>query len=123
MQIFRKIKEVVLAVCMICILGLTYNAFANSHVHILSNGFVINHAHPFSDTADTNSPDPVNNHSDSEYIFLDQINLQYIMPILFILAFIFISVSKKTTLIVHEEQLVPLTVPIQIKGRAPPFKF
>jgi hypothetical protein len=62
---------------------LFYNNAANWHFHKLSNGIVIEHAHPYSKLpSPENSPFEKHQHSDSQYLLLDLIYNSWLIIVL-----------------------------------------
>ncbi len=56
------------------VLWLFFNASVNRHIHILSDGYVISHAHPFKKSpSDSESPNS-HNHSQTELMLLSLIS-------------------------------------------------
>ncbi|MDR4988290.1 MAG: hypothetical protein RG741_05565 [Bacteroidales bacterium] len=47
-----------------------YNQSANWHYHITENGFIVEHAHPFTNNTLPGTPFQDHEHSDAEYLFL-----------------------------------------------------
>ncbi len=86
------------------------------HVHILADGTLVTHAHPYSKSSDS-SPAKQHHHTNAEMLVLD--NLEILFPLLF-LSFTLIVFAKSEKLLLqstvfHENQLSynPL-------GRGPP---
>ncbi len=52
------------------VMFLYYNQSANRHYHITEKGFVVEHAHPFSNSLIPETPFQDHEHSDAEYLFL-----------------------------------------------------
>lgn len=83
----RKISAGIIPIMMVILLFSTINTTLNKHYHRLSSGVILTHAHPFS-KGNTGSPFREHNHSQAEYILLEQISLN----IFWICLFIFLSV-------------------------------
>ena len=73
MVVLRKIKKYLIALLIPAILFLFFNNISNKHYHILSDGTVIQHAHPFKNS-NSNSPFQNHKHSKTEFAFLTAIN-------------------------------------------------
>lgn len=69
---FRKPSHNLILILLFAVLWLFFNATVNRHVHILSDGFVISHAHPFveKEAAPGQSPDTTHKHSEKELMLL-----------------------------------------------------
>jgi len=79
MKQLRSIKELFVLVCLGITLALTYNNFAYTHVHQLSNGIYVNHAHPSLINTDDASAPVEHKHNGCEYFVLDQLNLNNVL--------------------------------------------
>ncbi|MFO7617442.1 MAG: hypothetical protein R6V75_09340 [Bacteroidales bacterium] len=51
-----------------------YNSAANWHFHLLKNGTLIEHSHPYSKPSGPNQPFSNHNHSASDLLYLDMIS-------------------------------------------------
>lgn len=71
------------------VLGLFYNQAANWHFHLLENGTMIEHAHPFNDTKRPETPFQDHTHTDLEYIFLAQL-FNLLVSLVFVLCLLLI---------------------------------
>ncbi|MCT4639866.1 MAG: hypothetical protein N4A72_19360 [Bacteroidales bacterium] len=77
MNLLRKINRVLLPLVMIATLLLVFNATVNTHTHILEDGTIIVHAHPFktmgqADASESNSAD--HTHSKKEFDIISVIS-------------------------------------------------
>ncbi|HSV76740.1 MAG TPA: hypothetical protein VLH37_06885 [Bacteroidales bacterium] len=68
----RKLLRISIFLIILLVLGLFYNQAANWHFHLLGNGTIIEHAHPFNDENRSESPFPNHTHTAMEYNFLAQ---------------------------------------------------
>lgn len=68
----RKPSRSLILIVLIAVLWLFYNAAVNRHVHILSDGYVISHAHPFADkeAVPGQSGETGHRHSEQELMLL-----------------------------------------------------
>ena len=86
------------------------------HSHMLNNGTVVSHAHPFQKASDT-EPIKKHQHSDSGYVLLNQLN------ILFVVAFVVAVLALMSKVFIHVEDGVQQYFSGYIShklGRAPP---
>jgi len=80
------------------VMGLFYNQAANWHLHKLDNGIVIEHAHPFERSCNTNAPFQNHQHSSQDFIFLGMIsNALTLLHIAFVVAAALLIVGEKVT--------------------------
>lgn len=90
-------KKLILIILLPAISWLFFNSVYYRHLHKISSGIVISHAHPFSNTDCANSPFSGHNHSENEYILYDVLS-NSIIPILvglFFGALLFLTVTDK----------------------------
>ncbi len=66
----NKWHKLIALIVVPAIMFLYYNKSANWHYHITENGFVVEHAHPFSNSMIPETPFQDHEHSDAEYLFL-----------------------------------------------------
>ena len=74
MQTIRRIKKIVLLITLPLVMWLFFNQVAFWHYHILENGVVVEHAHPFKNSTLPGTPYQKHQHSDFEYSLLAQIS-------------------------------------------------
>lgn len=74
MQAIRKTKKLILLFTLPLVMWLFFNQVAFWHFHILENGVIIEHAHPFQNNTQTGTPYQKHHHSDFEYTLLAQIS-------------------------------------------------
>lgn len=86
------------------------------HVHKLNNGTIVEHAHPYEKSKDSN-PFKSHHHSNAEYLFFQ--NLEILFPIVFLTLALFAFVEKRNLLIklIKEHRSICINL---YKGRAPP---
>ena len=70
----RKIAKYILALLSTAIIMLFFNAVNNKHIHILANGQIIEHAHPYKTEKNTHSPFKGHKHSRNLLIFINIIS-------------------------------------------------
>lgn len=103
------------------VLALYYNQVANWHLHLLNNGFVVEHAHPYRQDKVPDTPYQQHQHTGFEYQILAQVSF---LPSLLMVAAGFIALAPARTL-----SLTILPSPVYIEQyrnagsqfRAPPF--
>ena len=101
-RIIKKIIKKIIAIALIIIiLAITLNNAFFIHSHILPNGEVIQHAHPYNKSENPESPYKTHHHSSFEFILLN--NLFSFLWLIIIAVFIdfnkdvhFFSISKLT---------------------------
>ncbi len=102
---------------MILIIGvMLINKAAYTHVHILPDGSLVSHAHPFSNSAEKNK-NTSHQHSSLELYLLDILEVLILCAIA---AFI-LKPSTSTSIVrkANSDRLLPVLVPVH-PGRAPP---
>jgi len=67
----------------IILLGI-FNSVVNIHTHVLADGQIIVHSHPFNKDIPQNTPAQKHKHSKSEYTFLTFTNLSALLLLLFL---------------------------------------
>ena len=118
-MLFRKFSKIIILLVSPAIMLLFFNATSNKHKHILANGRVIEHAHPFKSD---NSPTPFQNHKHSPFeltllSFLS--NAIGLVPFLLAIAFINFQLRKKRSG-VYVKSFVTNALVGNYSGRAPP---
>lgn len=117
----RSIAKVGLVVLIPVLLMLFYNQLANWHYHVLTNGMVVKHAHPYDKPDQTENPANNHKHSDSEFFFFYQFSdLASLLTFLLFAMLIFTARSHKSLYdyynsCLHQQQLRNLRL-----LRAPP---
>lgn len=91
MKVFRKIQKYVSVALLFALILLMYNNFANQHRHLLSNGQIVVHAHPFSKKND-NLPEKKHTHNSNELFVISQIN--NLFSFILLVAFVFKFITK-----------------------------
>ena len=93
------------------VLLLFHNQAANWHYHITSQGIIIEHAHPFTNSMIPDTPFQDHQHSDFEYLVLAQMMLAtaLIALVLVLLGLLFNNQQRKT----------PLPLPVCLTGPDP----
>jgi type III secretory pathway component EscU len=86
------------------------------HSHVLSNGQVISHAHPYDKNDDT-KPFKSHHHTKSEILFLE--NVKILFPVIFLLLTVFIFLQKAKHFIYPSFNIYPAIILIKT-GRSPP---
>jgi len=74
MGAFRNTRNLVLILLIPALFLLYYNSAANWHFHLLKNGTLIEHSHPYSKATSPGSPFASHNHSASDLLYLDMIS-------------------------------------------------
>ncbi len=102
------------------VLFLFYNQKTNTHYHILDNGQVIEHSHPYKNSATPGSPYQEHEHSSSELIFLSL--LSEITGAFILLAILISALNKKLVFYISQVQdiYVKSVYLLTDKKRGPP---
>ncbi|MEN8121697.1 MAG: hypothetical protein ABFS35_15200 [Bacteroidota bacterium] len=120
MSQIRKIAKIITLLMIPVIMVLFFNGSNNRHTHILPNGQLINHAHPFK-TDNSSTPFQNHKHTPFELIFLNFLSDIFgLIPFLLVLSTAFFFLSKKvctpcTRIFIKEAWLE------NYSGRAPPY--
>lgn len=79
------------------VMGLFFNQAANWHLHKLDNGMVVEHAHPFERSGNTNVPFQSHQHTSQDFIFLGMIsNALTLLLVAFVVAAALLIVVVKS---------------------------
>lgn len=120
------LKKTTLLILLPAISWLFFNSVYYRHLHQSSTGFVISHAHPFSNSADdtANSPFASHQHNESEFVLYDVIS-NSISPTL---VAVFISLLAFDNLLIEyeiltEKKLQKQELYLLQKYRGPPNNF
>lgn len=89
MDWLRRIARVGLIVLLPVLLMLFHNQLANWHYHVLQNGMVVKHAHPYNKPENAGSPIGNHKHSDSEFLHFGQFTDIASLTSFFILTLLF----------------------------------
>lgn len=98
------------------IVAVTINKVTYSHVHILEDGRLISHAHPY-DKSENSQPGKSHHHSSVEFIFLQNLEILFFIALL---AFLFFQVSKQAERIIFPESAHFQGILSKPAARAPP---
>jgi len=86
----RNLYKIILLLTLPLVMWLFFNQVANWHLHVLDNGIVVEHAHPFKNNSLLGTPYQNHHHTDLEYSILSQIsNITTIILVLIALGFIY----------------------------------
>lgn len=111
-----RLKPALSIMLIAVITALMINRIVYTHIHVLSNGSLVSHAHPFSKNAE-GTPDSSHRHTNIEFFLLDQLDIL----MLFVSASIVLKQFSQSSLQNEPAQgpLLTAFVPIS-QGRAPP---
>jgi hypothetical protein len=70
----RKLKQIFVLITLPLVMFLFFNQVAFWHFHVLDNGIVVEHAHPFKNNPKPGTPFQNHHHTDFEYSVLAQIS-------------------------------------------------
>jgi hypothetical protein len=78
---------------------LFHNRVSNWHYHVLYNGIVVEHSHPFSDSKKDGSPFQNHQHSDSEFLMLAELSnaLTLLVVALMVAGLLLEKTTRQTT--------------------------
>ena len=113
---YRVAKSIITNLLLLAFLFQVYNRVIYTHTHILPNGLIINHAHPYNKT---NYPGPVTSHSHTR----EQILMFSLVELLFIFIATIQCLSAKEYILIKSKSI---SVPAQtnyyhLKNKSPPF--
>lgn len=120
MRFLRFFSKFFLLVSLPVIMMLFYNQSVNWHYHLLKDGSVIKHAHPYSNEAQGTAPFQKHQHTDTEFIFFAQFSQISLILVAALLTFGLVYLQLKTKIRLSEiEFLRPRFLESQ-SLRAPP---
>ena len=96
----KKWHKIFVTIALPAVMLLYFNLSANWHYHITEDGFIVQHAHPFSNSMIPGTPFQDHEHSDAEYLFLAEMmhSLGLVFVILLLLGLILHTKRTKTLL-------------------------
>lgn len=119
MKTFRKYNKLFISLALLLILWINYNTFYNAHYHVIDDGRIISHAHPFQrNTNNQNIPD--HRHTRNELFVLYQIYRILFLILVFLFLLTFMIHFCKCFFIYTSAALNSIIINI-ISIRAPPF--
>jgi len=90
----RKLKQLFVLLTLPLVMFLFFNQVAFWHYHILENGMVVEHSHPFKNNPKPGTPFQKHHHTDFEFTVLAQIShLAGILVVFLVLGLIINSVA------------------------------
>jgi len=91
----RKLRKILVLSTLPLVMWLFFNQVAFWHYHILDNGMVVQHAHPFKNNPIHGTPYQNHQHSDFEYTILAQIsNIVSLLVFLMVAGLIIDRIAK-----------------------------
>jgi len=120
MTVFRKIQKYASILLLFVLLTVMYNNIVNVHCHLLPNGQVIVHAHPFS-KSESKEPQKQHTHTANQLFVIAQINNLFlnILIVSFLILCIRKNLIKKIVQFQFEQTFSFPKTDYQL--RAPPF--
>ncbi|MDP2236065.1 MAG: hypothetical protein Q8J88_06500 [Bacteroidales bacterium] len=91
MKFLRAFGKLFLILSLPVLMLLIYNQTVNWHFHLLKDGTIVKHAHPYSNETQGTTPFQKHQHADSEFLFYAQIAQILILLIVLLLAAAMIS--------------------------------
>ncbi len=79
----RKIRQILAVFLLPLVMWLFFNQIAYRHYHLLDNGIVVEHAHPFKNNMQKDTPYQKHTHTDAEFFFLAQISASTFLLVFF----------------------------------------
>ena len=119
MQTIRRIKKIVLLITLPLVMWLFFNQVAFWHYHILENGVVVEHAHPFKNNTLPGTPYQQHQHSDFEYSLLAQISSSIGLLVFLLVLGLFINNNPVRLSIQPIARLIPVYFSVN-RLRGPP---
>jgi len=122
MMSFRKVSRIIILFIIPAVLLLFFNASDNKHKHLLANGQIIEHAHPFKSD---NSSTPFQNHKHTPFdlVFLSFLsNSIGLIPILLVFSALFFQLNNEK-IIFYAKRFVQKHYIEKYIGRAPPLSY
>lgn len=116
----NQVQKIILLITLPVVLLLFFNQIAFQHYHILENGLIIEHSHPFNNNPVKGTPYQSHNHTDFEYTVLAQIS--QITGFLLLLFFFerFLRVMQKSGVTAYKSRLISLSPLATDPLRGPP---
>jgi len=115
----RKYCTVAVFIFLMLFGAMWYNNVFYQHFHVLSSGSIIGHAHPFSDSGDSNSPVKNHRHTSFELFSIETLQILYFSSLLLFAAFLSLEVFERIT---EKHSSYPVYYSCKLKSRAPPFQ-
>lgn len=119
MLFFRKIQKYLSTVLLFTLLIVMYNNITNQHRHLLPNGQMVVHAHPFSKN-ENNESQKQHTHNTNQLLFISLINNLFTFLLIVSFVFNFIQKVTKKQFILFNENSTFLLPNIHYQLRAPP---
>jgi hypothetical protein len=118
----KKLKKIIATVCCLFFVFSLFILFSNLHFHVINNGFLIFHSHPYDKSHHNNSPVKSHYHSDLEFFIYhsvatnDGLVLSIFIFLIFSVLIKYLFISTDTIIQNNRIFLLPIL-------RAPPLKF
>ena len=116
----RKLLKSLFVLVLLGILGYALsNQITNSHAHMLADGTIIQHAHPYQKSDDA-TPFKKHHHKSWEYVLIDQVNTNLLV---FLAAILLLSAwwqLKEKSFVVERLHISPFHHSSRIYLRGPP---
>jgi hypothetical protein len=93
MEWMRSKKKLLIMLCLSLLIWLNHNQMTNWHFHIMSNGTVVMHAHPYKSNTIPETPFQQHHHNNVEFLILSLI-FNTIPLLVALLVFSFLSKFK-----------------------------
>ncbi len=113
-------NKILVTIALPALMFLYFNQSANWHYHITEDGFIVEHAHPFSNSIIPGTPFQDHEHSDAEYLFLAEMMHSLGLVFVVLLLIGLLLQSKKQSSILTIPAFVPENGTQPIIPRGPP---
>lgn len=118
--IFSIVRRLFVLVLVAVVGLLAINNAAFYHLHKLSDGRIVAHAHPFTHSGSSDGPIQSHKHSQQEYLFFDSILVLFVICPFLILAIVQ-QVNRQASFSYHF--LFLNGIPQKLTNKAPPFLY
>lgn len=117
----KSVRNRILAIILLpAFIWLMYNNAANWHLHQLSSGWIVSHAHPFDSSTDSNGTAPCHKHSATQLLILNEISSLLIQAIVVVAVFVFFREGQAQRFLLQVRvQIIRNYLPIPLL-RGPP---
>lgn len=116
----KTVKNLTIRIISFLMIGIVCMLIVNKavflHTHKLSDGTIIEHAHPYNKSQDS-GPFKTHHHSNAQFFFLKHLNILF--PVLSLIIAFALFINKKTFLIETRVKYLLFCIAHK-KGRAPP---
>ncbi len=120
MHSLRKTKRLIILFTLPLVLWLFFNQVAYWHYHVMDNGIVIEHAHPFQNNTQSGTPYQQHQHTDFEYTLLAQASNMISLLVFLLILGLFFNISLAPVHYFYEATGIPSGYLSALRLRGPP---